>query len=70
MTAADTASAHLRISTLCMLMKVIVMGSKPPALAIKRIKIIPALAERAAMMLPQAVTATILGADHKTFAES
>ena len=69
-TAAETASAHLRISKLSVLMKVMVTGSNPPALASRRSSMRPAAATRAAAMPPQAVMATILGADHRTFAAS
>jgi hypothetical protein len=70
MAAAATTSAHARMVTLSTLMNVMVMGSKPPAVASKRDSTMPAVAKRAAVTLPQAATATILGADHKTLAES
>ncbi len=70
MTAAQTASAHARISTLSTLMKVMVIGSKPPALASKRSERMPAVTASADMMLPQAVTAAMRGADHKTLADN
>jgi hypothetical protein len=66
---AKTSSAHFSISALSLLIKVMVMGSNPPALASKRMRRRPAAAVTAANKAPHRVTATILGADHRTLAD-